>query len=127
METLFAPAGWNDERDGRENVREYRNCQFMTPETRNTTHFFWNYLHNKDRDNPTISNSLKESLLEGFMEDKVIIEKQQKLLERSPDFVPRAIAADEAFVHFRNKWASLLKAEDEKNPLLVRENKRAIL
>ena len=26
--------------------REYRNCQFMTPETRRTTHFFWTYLNN---------------------------------------------------------------------------------
>jgi len=127
MKTLFAPAGWNEDTDSRENVREYRNCQFMTPETRNTTHFFWNYMHNKDMDNPDVSESLKESLLEGFMEDKVFIEDQQKLLERSPDFVPRAIAADEAFVHFRNKWAARLKAEDIANPLVHKENKRSIL
>ena len=61
------------------------------------------------------------------MEDKVFIEEQQKLLKRSPDFVPRTIAADEAFMHFRNKWAAHLKSEDAKNPLVVRENKRAIL
>jgi len=78
-------------------------------------------------DNPEVSESLKESLLEGFMEDKVFIEDQQKLLERSPDFVPRAIAADEAFVHFRNKWAARLKAEDIANPLVHKENKRSIL
>jgi vanillate O-demethylase monooxygenase subunit len=127
METLFAPPGWDPEKDSRDNVREYRNCQFMTPETRNTTHFFWNYFHNWDMDNPAISASLKESLLEGFMEDKFFIEDQQKLLEASPDFVPRAIAADEAFVHFRNKWAQRLKQEDEDNPIVVKENKRAIL
>jgi len=61
------------------------------------------------------------------MEDKVFIEKQQKLLERSPDFVPRAIAADEAFVHFRNKYTARLKAEDAANPLTHKENKRSIL
>ncbi|MBT3672190.1 MAG: aromatic ring-hydroxylating dioxygenase subunit alpha [Porticoccaceae bacterium] len=126
METLFTPVGWK-EKDGRENVREYRNCQFMTPETRNTTHFFWNYLHNWEIDNSAISASLKESLLEGFMEDKVFIEGQQKLLERSPDFVPRSIAADEAFAHFRNKWGRRLRAEDEANPLAHKENKRTIL
>jgi len=126
METLFAPVGWKEE-DGRSDVREYRNCQFMTPETRNTTHFFWNYLHNWNKQDDSISASLKDSLLEGFMEDKVFIEEQQKLLERSPDFVPRAIAADEAFVHFRNKWATRLKAEDDAKPLVHKENKRAIL
>jgi len=127
METLFAPVGWDPKSDDREQLREYRNCQFMTPETRNTTHFFWNYLHNRDMDNPAVSASLKESLLEGFMEDKLFIEEQQKLLEISPDFVPRAIAADEAFVHFRNKYAQRLKQENEANPIVFKENKRAIL
>ena len=127
METLFAPVGWDQEKDDRTNVREYRNCQFMTPETKNTTHFFWNYLHGADRDKPEITESLKDSLLEGFMEDKVIIEQQQKLLEKSPDFVPRAMAADEAFVHFRNRWTQALKTEDEANPRILKENKRSIL
>jgi len=84
-------------------------------------------MHNRDKDNPQVSASLKDSLLEGFMEDKVFIEDQQKLLEQSPDFVPRAIAADEAFVHFRNKYSAKLKAEDLANPLVYKENKRAIL
>jgi vanillate O-demethylase monooxygenase subunit len=127
METLFAPVGWNPKTDSRDDVREYRNCQFMTPETRNTTHFFWNYFHNWSMDDSSISASLKESLLEGFMEDKLFIEEQQKLLETYPDFVPRAIAADEAFVHFRNKWNQRLKKEDEQSPLVVKENKRSIL
>lgn len=127
METLFAPVGWDVDKNDRTNVREYRNCQFMTPETRNTTHFFWNYLHNFEMDNSKISESLKESLLEGFMEDKVFIEDQQKLLEKSPDFVPRAIAADEAFTHFRTKWKQRLKQEDEAIPIVFKENKRSIL
>ena len=127
METLFAPVGWDPEENDRSKIREYRNCQFMTPETKNTTHFFWNYLHNSDISDPAISASLEASLLEGFLEDKVIIEEQQELLERSPDFVPRAIAADEAFVHFRNRWTHKLKAENEANPLQDKPNKRAIL
>ena len=36
-------------------ARQYRNCQFMTPETRRTTHFFWNYLHDYDLDDPNIA------------------------------------------------------------------------
>ena len=128
METLFAPAGWDKEKNDRSQIREYRNCQFMTPETNNTTHFFWNYLHGSDRDNSEVTESLKESLLEGFMEDKFIIEEQQKLLEKSPDFVPRAMKADEAFVHFRNRWTQALKQESEARPPQKNtENKRAIL
>ncbi len=127
METLFAPVGWYKEKDGYDNVKEYRNCQFMTPETRNTTHFFWNYLHNFDLDKPEVSASLRESLLEGFMEDKVIIEEQQKLLKDSPDFEPLAISADLAFTLFRNKWNKLLAKENEENPVVNKENKRRII
>lgn len=127
MQTIFAPAGWDEKKNDRSVCREYRNCQFMTPETRNTTHFFWDYLHGFDLDNASISVSLEESLLEGFMEDKLYIEEQQKLLLESPDFVPRVIEADEAFVHFRRIWAKKLKEENEANPLVHKENKRRIL
>tara|TARA_R110000824_G_scaffold336_5_gene2045 strand:+ start:1574 stop:2689 length:1116 start_codon:yes stop_codon:yes gene_type:complete len=127
METIFAPAGWDAKKNDRSSCREYRNCQFMTPETRNTTHFFWDYLHGFDLDKPFISESLEKSLLEGFMEDKVFIEEQQKLLEESPDFVPRVLEADEAFIHFRRQWERRLKAENEANPLVQKENRKRIL
>ena len=87
----------------------------MTPETRRTTHFFWNYLHDFDLDNPNIARSLRDSLLEGFHEDKAIIEAQQKLLDAQPDFKLLAIAADAALAHFRRTLARLI-AEEEANP-----------
>ena len=124
MKTLFEPAAASStEPVGKR--REYRNCQYMTPETWNTTHFFWNYLHNFDLDNPTTTESLKDSLLEGFMEDKVFIEEQQKLLEVSPDFVPRGISGDKALTVFRNKWQSALQGEqsnhiEETQPINLR-------
>ena len=127
MNTTFGPTGWPEDEELRKQCREYRNCQFMTPETRNTTHFFWNYLHNTDLDKPDVSASLKDSLLEGFIEDKVIIEEQQILLEESPEFVPKFIGADEAFAHFRMVWNRLLKAENEANPIIIKENKKRIL
>ncbi len=124
MQTLFEPVGENAAQGQR---REYRNCQFMTPETRNTTHFFWDYLHGHELDNPEISPSLKESLLEGFMEDKIFIEEQQKLLQASPDFEPKAFTADRAFSHFRSCWKAKLKEEDASNPITVKDNPRRIL
>ena len=127
METIFGPVGWGAEKNDRSECREYRNCQFMTPETRDTTHFFWDYLHGFDLDNPEISKSLKESLLEGFMEDKLFIEEQQKLLLESPGFVPRFIEADEAFSYFRQRWGRKLRDENEANPLAYKENKKRIL
>ena len=109
MKTSFDPVSDNGGNQGKR--REYRNCQYMTPETWNTTHFFWNYLHNFDLDNAQTTQSLEDSLLEGFMEDKVFIEEQQLLLAESPDFVPRGISGDKALTVFRNKWRERLNAE----------------
>ena len=110
METLFAPAG-----QGRAGVltgaREYRNCQFMTPETERTTHFFWTYLNNFEQDDATISQSLLKSLIEGFHEDKAIIEQQQRTLEDDPQFQMLAILADGPLAHFRRVLSKLIEAE----------------
>ena len=86
LESLFAPAGSGAEKGNLEGARQYRNCQFMTPETRRTTHFFWNYLNDFEGDDGNISRSLHASLIEGFMEDKAIIEAQQRVIDADPDF-----------------------------------------
>jgi phenylpropionate dioxygenase-like ring-hydroxylating dioxygenase large terminal subunit len=105
LETLFAPAGSGAEKGAVQPqstaLREYRNCQFFTPETRNTTHFFWNYLHNYNLQDPTIALSLHDSMVRGFMEDKFIIEGQQEMLDADPDFKMHGIAADVPLAHFR--------------------------
>jgi phenylpropionate dioxygenase-like ring-hydroxylating dioxygenase large terminal subunit len=111
METLFAPAGQGAEKGNLENTREYRNCQYMTPETERTTHFFWNYLNNFEGDDSTISQSLLNSLIEGFHEDKAIIERQQKTLDEDPGFQMLGILADGPLAHFRRVLGKLIDAE----------------
>jgi phenylpropionate dioxygenase-like ring-hydroxylating dioxygenase large terminal subunit len=111
METLLAPAGHGAEKGNVQNAREYRNCQFMTPETERTTHFFWKYLNNFEGDDSTISRSLLNSLVEGFLEDKAIIEQQQKTLDADADFPMLAILADGPLMHFRRLMAKLIEAE----------------
>jgi len=113
LESMFAPAGTGAEKGNIAGARQYRNCQFMTPETRRTTHFFWNYLHNFDLDDPNIALSLCNSLREGFMEDKAIIEAQQKLFDREPDTTLLAIAADAPLAHFRRVFGQRLAAEQQ--------------
>jgi phenylpropionate dioxygenase-like ring-hydroxylating dioxygenase large terminal subunit len=111
METLFAPAGQGAERGNLAGAKEYRNCQFMTPETERTTHFFWSYLNNFEGDDTTISQSLLNSLIEGFMEDKAIIERQQRTLDEDPSFQMLAILADGPLTHFRRVLGKLIEAE----------------
>jgi vanillate O-demethylase monooxygenase subunit len=108
---MFSPAGSGSENGNREGSREYRNCQFMTPETRGTTHFFWTYLNNFEGDDTNISRSLHQSLIEGFMEDKHLIEAQQKVLDADPEFKMLAVAADAALSHFRWTFDKAVAAE----------------
>jgi len=111
LESLFAPAGSGAEKGNLQGARQYRNCQFMTPETRRSTHFFWNYLNDFEGDDANISRSLHASLIEGFMEDKAIIEAQQKTIDADPDFRMLAVAADGPLMHFRRVLDGLIAAE----------------
>jgi hypothetical protein len=113
LESGFSPAG-NGLREGnREGIIEFRNFQAMTPETDRTTHFFWVYMHNQKRDIELIEHSLHDSILEGFYEDKAIIETQQKVLDADPTFKLKAIAADAPLSHLR--WVIEKRIKEENN------------
>src|SRR5438132_884303 len=112
LDTMFAPAGQGAEKGVQvPGTRQYRNAQFMTPETRSTTHFFWNYLHDFDLDNPNIALSLRNSLEEAFHEDLAIIEAQQKVFDADPNYHLLAIGADAALTYFRWVLARRIEAE----------------
>jgi vanillate O-demethylase monooxygenase subunit len=123
METLFSPAGAGAEKGVLDGAKQYRNCQFFTPETRRSTHFFWDYLHDYDLDDPTIALSLHDSMVEGFMEDKFIIEGQQEMLDADPDFRMHAIVADAPLAHFRRTLGKRIAAE--KAHTLIQETAHA--
>ena len=116
MKTLFTPAGSGLTEGLDRGVRQYRNCQFMTPETECTTHFFWTYLNDFEGDDSTISHSLLASLIEGFMEDKALIEAQQRDLEDDPTFPMLAIRADAPLTYFRRTLTKLIAAEQGQAP-----------
>jgi vanillate O-demethylase monooxygenase subunit len=85
----------------------------MTPETRRTTHFFFLYLNNFEGSDTNVSRSLRDSLIEGFLEDKHIIEHQQKVLDTDADYRMQAIAADAALSHFRLTLSKRIAQEQE--------------
>src|SRR5258708_28149585 len=84
METLFSPAGSGAEKGNVQGARQYRHCQFFTPETGRSTHFFWDYLHDYELQDPNIALSLNRSMVEGFLEDKLLIESQQQQPDAHP-------------------------------------------
>lgn len=111
LESGFSPAGSGLREGNRTGSIEFRNFQAMTPETECTTHFFWVYLHNQQKDIARVSLSLHNSILDGFYEDKIIIETQQKILDADPNFKLRAIAADAPLSHLR--WLITKRLREE--------------
>src|SRR4029078_7645739 len=63
LDTMVAPPGKGAEQGvARGGTRQYRTAQFMTPETRSSTHFFWNYLHDLEIDKHKIALYVIRSL-----------------------------------------------------------------
>lgn len=117
LESLFGPAGQGLERGHRTGAKKYRNCQFFTPETERSTHFFWNYLHDYDLHDRRIALSLHDSMVEGFVEDKFIIEGQQEMLDADPTFEFHGIVADAPLAHFRRIMDKRILAEQQASNL----------
>lgn len=67
----------------------------------------------REGDDPNIALSLNRSMIEGFMEDKAIIEQQQRTLEADAAFRMNAIVADAPLVHFRRTLARIIAEERE--------------
>ncbi len=123
LETLFSPAGSGAQTGHLEGAKQYRNCQFFTPETRASTHFFWNYLHDYDLHDPSIALSLHDSMVQGFMEDKFIIEGQQEMLNADPDFKMHGIVSDAPLAHFRR----VLQARIDQQHRTIRAKSHPVL
>lgn len=126
MDTQFGAVGWDSAEETGE-LLEFRNCQYMTPETRNTTHFFWEYLRNFRMGEDDVGETLREAMFQGFFEDKVIIEAQQRLLEQATDFQPRGLASDNALAHFRRIWFEHIAKERETYPIAPQVVKNPVI
>lgn len=96
--------------DDFEGALHLRSCQALTPETDNSTHYFFMQAHSFALDNESITNALYDSLLTAFEEDRKTIMAQQRMLKLGePKFVP--IAADAALNQFRLLIKKLSDAE----------------
>lgn len=57
----------------------------ITPETENSTLYFWNFVRNFDLDNQDLTQKLHDTNYNVFQEDKAMLESQQRMIEESPD------------------------------------------
>lgn len=112
MDSGMAPAGTGAPEGNRVNAAEFRGCQAVTPETDDSTHYFFAHPNNFDHDEKVV-RLIHETVAKAFEEDKAMIGAQKRMLELDPDFKMVPIAADAALAQYR--WlVSKLVAEEAK-------------
>jgi len=101
MDSGFAPAHSGAEKGMRDGAIEFRHCQAVTPETENSSHYFFAQPRNFEKDSAEVNEALYKSIIQAFEEDRAIISAQAGALRRNPSFQPVACGLDAALGQFR--------------------------
>jgi phenylpropionate dioxygenase-like ring-hydroxylating dioxygenase large terminal subunit len=99
------------EREGGFHLRHF---SLLTPETEDTTHYFWIQPCRFPVPDPDLIHQVKRGIDTAFEEDRLIIEAQQRVMKESPLARPMGIQADKALnmVRFMNeRWLRREAAE----------------
>lgn len=117
MDSGMCDAGTGAKEGNRQGAAAFHGCQALTPETENSTHYFFAHPHNFAIDRPEVTGSIHQSVVDAFAEDKEMIMAQTKSLSLKSDFRMGGIRADEALVKFRRLVDKMLQMEaGESNP-----------
>ena len=84
----------------------------ITPETETTTHYHWAFARNYKLDDDSVSEVLAQGGLQTFMEDVVVLERQQIALEEIGDRPVVDINIDNAPLQFRSILNDMIAAEE---------------
>jgi len=112
MDSGMAPTGTGAQEGQRVDAAEFRGCQALTPETENSTHYFFAHPHNFAIDRPEVTASIHQSVVAAFDEDRDIITAQQRSLSLAPDFKMVPLSIDAALSQFR--WVVSRRLEEER-------------
>jgi phenylpropionate dioxygenase-like ring-hydroxylating dioxygenase large terminal subunit len=112
MDAGSAPAGTGAQEGIRvSEALQFRHTSIQTPETDQTTHYWFCQARNFELDDDQITESIFESVLEAFEEDRTMIEAQQKIIDLNNDRHMVPIAADQGLKQARWLIDRLLEAE----------------
>ncbi|WP_321847126.1 aromatic ring-hydroxylating dioxygenase subunit alpha [Paraburkholderia bannensis] len=89
-------------------------CHLLTPETEESSHYFWSVARNKRLDDETLTQDVCEAITQTFDEDTEVLEIQQAQIKKLGGAVPRvALKVDEAPIRTRRLLDALIKREQE--------------
>lgn len=108
MDSGMKAAGAADDAPGR---IAFRGCQALTPETVDSTHYFFAHCHDFGLDDPSVTAQIHQGILTAFDEDRRMIVAQQRNLALDPDFRMMPLAVDAGLQQFRHAIDRLIRAE----------------
>lgn len=119
MESGFSPAGTGAPEGHRApETMLFHATQITTPEDARNSHFFWTYAHNFNLDDREFTKNIAERILEGFHEDRAMIEAQQKAVDEDGEAGMGYIFADNALSLGRRLITEALDREAQQSESL---------
>lgn len=100
----------NQEQEGAFRIRLYHG---VTPKTETTCYYWWSVANGYRQDDPAANQELYDEIAPTFLEDKHIVEAQQRNLTREPNRELLVRQHDEATAHARRAIEQLIKREQE--------------
>jgi phenylpropionate dioxygenase-like ring-hydroxylating dioxygenase large terminal subunit len=95
----------------RENCFSFRLFHGITPETENSSYYFWSSANGYGQDDRGATQKLFDEIARTFEQDKAILEAQQQRLQELPDGPLVEIHGDAARIHARRAIDRMLAAE----------------
>ncbi len=111
MDSGGRPCG-ADESDTTNSVRLH-SCQALTPETETSTHYFFQQSHPSELKDPEVTQSIYNTLIEAFNEDRDMITAQYKNLVEGYEEQMLPIHFDSALIQFRKLLKELVEKESQ--------------
>ena len=93
------------------NAVQLHSCQTLTPETATSTHYFFQQSHRAGEGDERIVQSIYDSLVAAFNEDRDMISAQARNIALSPGIKMLPLAMDSALIQFRRLIDAEVAAE----------------
>ncbi|WP_228122018.1 hypothetical protein [Variovorax paradoxus] len=97
---------------------QFHSCQAITPETAKSTHYFFMQAHNFRLHDAVVTESIDQSQKRAFIEDKQILEAQQRMIDSSPESPMVAMAADAGLMQYRRLLGELIDQENKTHAVI---------
>jgi len=116
MDAGVAPTGQGAREGNREGALRFQHLSVQTPETEDSTHYFFAHAHDFQADDPAVSEQIYQQVVVAFEEDRGIIQAQAANMRLDPDARMKGIIHDAGLNQARFLIDRALRAEQDATP-----------